>query len=233
MAKKEPNKLKNERDAVKQQLKALQEEGHMERNQFGYPSRKMLEYEYVHLLTPVGWGAYAKMLKVAADAVLAEFEKHFEDSQYLPLADIDSVYIYLIGMTIENLLKGIYLARNPIMLNKNHIENKKGGYKLPEQLGTHALGYFARNSDVDFSQDESELIELLEYFVKRLGKYLIPKTSDEYIEAEARFKFGLMPDSQHSPLNLKKFSKDVNKLYSKCQAIIWDDIYLWGEGIDY
>lgn len=231
MIRKEPNKLEKERDTIKQQLIALQEEGHRGRDKDGESSRKPLEYQYLHSLTPVGWGAYAKTLKIAADAVLVEFEKSFGSGPYLPLSDIDTVYIYLIGIAIENLLKGIYVARNPLSLDKKQVENKKGGYRLPEKLGRHSLSYFAKKSDIDFTPDESMLIESLEFFVNRLGKYLVPKTSADYIEVQ--FKYGAMPHQEYPSFDFKKFCTDANILYIRCQGIIETEIRLWGKGIDY
>jgi hypothetical protein len=201
-----------------------------------------LERLYIEHQMPNGWMTHACVLKRAADAVIAEQKKaNLPDGMPrdgLVFVDLDIVYLYLIGAAVENLLKGIYVARCPrlIKLEKESIYEGKGrnkrykgdGYKLNPNLVTHKLTALAKNSGVELTGDECNLLKTLEKFIDWAGRYRIPKDSLTFVDVQLSMHFE--PDGESKPLResfIEKFSTSTNNLYNKCRDILREDAKLW------
>src|SRR5450830_1576392 len=66
---------------------------------------------------PDSWRYRAGILKKAADLALTQM-KADEDAAVVEAGWVDSVYKYLAGMTVENILKGIIVAGNPDFISE-------------------------------------------------------------------------------------------------------------------
>jgi hypothetical protein len=201
-----------------------------------------LERLYIEHQMPNGWMTHACVLKRAADAVIAEQKKaNLPDGvprDGLVFVDLDIVYLYLIGAAVENLLKGIYVARCPelIKLKKESIYEGKGkkkrfkgdGYKLNSNLGTHKLTALAKSSGVNLSSEERTLLKIFEKFIDWAGRYRIPKDSLTYVDVQ--FSMHFEPDGESKPLRqsyIETYSTDANTLYDKCRDVLSKDAKLW------
>jgi hypothetical protein len=218
---------------------ALQKQAALEEDQV---QRTKIELErlYVGYQMPHGWMVHADVLKRAADAVIAEYRKLLNGT---PLTgfyfiDLDSVYLYLMGAAVENVLKGIFVARHPklIQLVKESIYEGKGrkkqykgeGYKLNPKLGTHKLTSLAKSSGIDLTSDECNLLGLFEKFIEWAGRYKIPKDSLKYVDAQ--FSTYYEPDGESRALwqgSIETFSTSANNLYEKCREILSEEGELW------
>ena len=195
--------------------------------------KRKLERMYVLWQEPYAWQNHAHMLKSAADAVLDQYVKEFP-WPVVTFLDKDSVYVYLTGMAIENLLKGIYIARHPelIKLQKEQVDERGAGYKLHDDLRWHNLTALARTlkkrNNIEFTDDELGLMALFERFVTWAGRYRIPLDSITFVDAQ--FSTYYLPDGGWRPIgqgDVKTFSANFNKLYSKLDEILKNDVEDW------
>lgn len=148
------------------------------------------------LLFPIVWHAKADSLRRAAeiihqhhrDAWLRICNRGEQQSQMDPNSDeyarlmaedvedilewrLIEVYFLLMGYSIENLLKGIVLSKQPGLLDKD-----KG--KLSNTILTHNLVKLAKNCDINITLDERHLLEALTTSIVWEGKYPTPKEED-------------------------------------------------------
>jgi len=84
-------------------------------------------------------------------------------------APIAPIYMLLVGLAIENLLKGIYVARNPTTCSSD---------RLPRELTQHKTIEFCERLGLSISQAEGLLLERIETFVVWAGRYPIPRSLD-------------------------------------------------------
>jgi len=87
-------------------------------------------------------------------------------------APVTPIYILLVGLAIENLVKGIYVARNPTACSSDN---------LPSELTKHKTIEFFERLDLSFSQAEGHLLERIETFVLWAGRYPIPRKLDDLL----------------------------------------------------
>ena len=74
------------------------------------------------------WLAQAKQLKMAADTILPYLKEAFTIPPALPGAQDKRFaffhsYMLLIGLSFENLIKGILIGRNPTLVSRDKIES--------------------------------------------------------------------------------------------------------------
>jgi hypothetical protein len=218
---------------IEQHLKILDQErsdknlGDAEREKRG------LERMYLLWQEPYAWRNHAHTLKRAADAVLEQYVKEFP-WHVITFLDMDSVCVYLTGMAIENLLKGIYVARHPelIKLQKEQVDEREVGYKLHDDLRLHNLTALAKklkkHNKIEFTADELGLMALFERFITWAGRYRIPLDSITFIDAQ--FSTYYLPDGAWRPIgqgDVTTFSANFNKLYSKLDGILKNDVEDW------
>src|SRR5438128_5199933 len=87
-------------------------------------------------------------------------------------AAVTPIYMLLVGLAIENLAKGIYVARNPTACSSDN---------LPRELTTHKAIELLESLDVSLSQAEVSLLERIETFVLWAGRYPIPRRLDDLL----------------------------------------------------
>jgi len=108
------------------------------------------------LQNPVNWAYMATALQKAASQLDWTRKKDITDWRYVP------IYRMLIGFSLENLLKGIFIAENP-----EGIEVSKLNHGLKQ--------YAEKIKGVHISSDEKALLAQLEPYVKWAGRYPMPK----------------------------------------------------------
>ena len=126
---------------------------------------------------PSSWLYTAESLMRAARSLLPSME-----ADARKLADptvvngfeipVTPVYMLLVGLAIENLAKGIYVARHPSVCSSDN---------LPRELTTHKAIELLESLDVGLSQAEIGLLERIETFVLWAGRYPIPLKLDDLL----------------------------------------------------
>ena len=121
---------------------------------------------------PEQWFDYANELKDAAQTlwkshsnILIQYQTEKESySRKL----YSRTYFFLLGVAIENLIKGILISENPQYLNDGKISSEiSSGHnlkKLSEKINS-----------LSFNDDENTIFEILSEVIPYWGKYPIPK----------------------------------------------------------
>jgi len=95
--------------------------------------------------------------------------KIYEESQLF------NVGIFLIALSVENLLKAIWVARNHIKINQ--ISNIRKDLK---QLADHRLPIIANHAGVSLKPQERKLLEELTDYILWFGRYPVPLSKNTY-----------------------------------------------------
>jgi hypothetical protein len=160
---------------------------------------------------PHWWLFQAQLLKKAADVVLEQV-KIDEDSDVVQTGWITNIWKYLVGMSVENILKGIIIAGadDPAAREHPYIHVDR----MEEWLTRHAIWTkYANNSDnlkalkKLLTGEEEDLLKILERYVVSMGRYHIATTANNYITDQHL--------RQRLDLSLKKFEAVVDALYEK------------------
>jgi hypothetical protein len=127
------------------------------------------------------WMNSAEQLKIAADAVfeqmsLAKTDEMLMDEQVgglIPSAG--PVYVFLAGLSIENLLKGLVVHRHPEFVSA------KG--ELTHSLGTHNLGALVSDAGLRgvCSAAEQQFLQRAEEAIPYWGRYHIPAKAEKLV----------------------------------------------------
>jgi hypothetical protein len=80
----------------------------------------------------------------------------------------------LTGMAVEDILKGLIVARDGIELDD------RGRLRLPWPAPGHNLILLAANASVELTEEERQLVERLSEFVLWAGRYPIPRRLEEF-----------------------------------------------------
>lgn len=151
-------------------------------------TRYWLEQVQATAANPDGWGFVAETLKTGADELLAVHQRSLEEWRQLfaqarpespaeTFAEIQlgpflvPVYLMLAGLALENLAKAIGVSRKPELAEPN----SQG--KIAN-LGHIRRSLFAR-LEIDLADDEAELVDRLEPFVRWAGRYPTPLSAQE------------------------------------------------------
>jgi hypothetical protein len=87
---------------------------------------------------------------------------------------LDQIYFFLIGMCLENLIKGILIYQNP---------NLGNGSELKGKIKSHDLKTLALDlKKIEILQDELELFDFLKEHIVWIGKYPIPTKATNFYE---------------------------------------------------
>jgi hypothetical protein len=167
------------------------------------------------------WRSSARMFKRAADIVLIEVDKDEDGkppSQESPLSDI---YVFLMSVAIENILKGILRAsgkRSYTQLTRNHDISKLYDY-CREWYG------------FPVTEEDGELLSILTYAADWAGRFNLPKKSEPLEDAFEKHGLTLsyinnglsisLPLSKHAeakPGELKATRGKINALYERLYA---------------
>ena len=114
---------------------------------------------------PLSWLLKAESLVAAFEVLIADDERLALEGQ--PERRIQSVAYMLAGFAIENLLKGLLVAReSPV--------EKDGKFKF----ATHDLRQLAQDAGYELDESENRLLERVQEFTVWTGRYPVPIESD-------------------------------------------------------
>lgn len=131
---------------------------------------------------PTAWLSYAYELKRVEHLIymdmLRDWDKHHIEratKNFTPSpATSDKVYLLMIGLAIENLLKCIYLNKHPEIIKDGVIKDRLFKTHNLLQIATEKLS-------LTVSKDEKFMLELGEKAIKWYGRYPIPlKETDTF-----------------------------------------------------
>jgi hypothetical protein len=162
---------------------------------------------------PKWWFSQAMSLKKAADAVLEQV-KTDADASEIKVGFITSIWKYLAGLAIENLLKGIVIAgADP--------RDEEHPYISPERMEPCLISHNIWTKHVDKSDNlkklkpllacDEDLLRLLEIYVVSMGRYHIATTAKSYAKAQY-----MIESLDHLPL--AEFIAAFDWLYEKLHA---------------
>jgi len=129
-------------------------------------------------VSPDRWLAKARQLKKSSNLLFVEYEKQqfdfdekFErDPSITDDFPDDSVVVLLLGFAVENLLKGLFVAATATAT-----ENVKSLKELEIPGDPHELEPIAdaveRLFTINFSDEERELLQALEHYIRWWGRY--------------------------------------------------------------
>jgi hypothetical protein len=98
-----------------------------------------------------------------------------------------TTYLFLIGLSIENLLKGLIVEAEPTLIIDTRHEPESADlhtYELHKSLKTHDLVTLAdvakrsKQCNLSFDGEENELLSRLSHFVQWQGRYPVALTSE-------------------------------------------------------
>jgi hypothetical protein len=169
---------------------------------------------------PLIWRNHARRLKLIAKTLEPGLRKSLKNDQRLEkdreekMAYIE-VYMLLMGLSFENLIKGIVIAKNPELVSES-----KGESKLMGELKTHKLSQLARRH-LDITKKGLDIIERLEEFVIWGGRYPIPASSHHYFKSA-------------QPRNLRSLNSDdpenFERLFAGLEYVLEEGIKTVGKG---
>ncbi len=111
--------------------------------------------------------------------------------------------LLLLGLAFENLIKGVYVARNPALVDRNRLDRS-----LWQSDGGHGITDFAKRL-MPLTSDEEELLNRLQEYVVWAGRFPIPTKSGRYHQ-------------NLSPVNKHQFSTSdfevADRLFEKFNA---------------
>jgi len=158
------------------------------------------------------WLNKANRLKLSADIIKPELNRVLEDIRFRngldqkALALMES-YMLLIGITFENLIKGILIGRNASLVSTEGIDKKilpRGGHGISEGSKKVAV----------VTDEELDLLKRLEEQVVWGGRYIMPTKPSIY-------------QSSHNPENRRSFRLSdfelIERLFSRLSNVLVDE----------
>jgi len=125
---------------------------------------------------PLTWRLTAESLAQAARVLLPSIEEHMRATLAgEPLSGeppLTGVYMLLIGLAVENLVKGLLVARH---------DGPTSDGKLAKDLKSHQLLDLLKRARIRLDDDQSYLVQRLEAFVVWAGRYPVPGKLDDYL----------------------------------------------------
>jgi len=146
--------------------------------------------------SPHNWQRRAESINHIACLTIDEVEKQLKDKKQDILEfkfDLAYVALFLCSISLENLIKGLYILRN---------ENCCSNGELPKILTTHNILSIAEKANIKLKEEERELCDFAGHVILWWGKYPVPKRYDQI--------FGGL-SFEHSIFDTYK------SLYKKCQ----------------
>lgn len=125
---------------------------------------------------PRAWQASADSLLRAARAMIPLMERDTSVASDPAAVSFDPpvapVYMLLVGLAVENLAKGVQVARMQAALS---------GDKLAKDLKTHSLFDLLKDVGLELDEYDAYLVERLEVFVAWAGRYPIPTRLEGFL----------------------------------------------------
>ena len=156
---------------------------------------------------PDAWLINASVLKKTADLIIQQM-KADENAEQVEIGWVDSVYKYLAGITIENLLKGLIIAECGVdLITKDEMDRT---------LTTHRP-WTDHPDKLEFLQtlvtdDQKSLMKYLEPYVVWRGRYPVAKNAEQYANDT--------DEDGRVHLSLEKLESDFNALYETLAKIL-------------
>lgn len=158
----------------------------------------------------IAWFSSADRLKAAAELVLAgvsERERHAQEG--IPdgfvaanaQPDLRGVYLYLAFLTVENLIKGIWIREN---------EGSVSGGTLPKEIDDHSILRLCEKVGLTLNQTELDFVELARN-VDSLGRYPGPKSHSQDL---------VLPDD----LDLMQMAATFEQLYWRLVGVLMEGV---------
>ena len=95
-------------------------------------------------------------------------------SRRIETLGVVSSTLLLLGLTFENLIKGVYVARNPALVDRSRLDRS-----LWQSDGGHGITEFAK-ALMKLAPEEEELMDRLQEYVVWAGRFPIPTKSGRY-----------------------------------------------------
>jgi hypothetical protein len=141
------------------------------------------EEEIYELLgqSPLTWLEQAEFLRMSATLILEKLREILPIPQVYPgiraqkVAFIQS-YLLLMGLSFENLIKGVHIAKIPNL----SIENRMKKWKLYRK--GHGISTLIKEI-ASVNSDEENLLKRLEEYAVWAGRYPIPMNTNQYLES--------------------------------------------------
>jgi hypothetical protein len=154
---------------------------------------------------PYHWAVQADNLH---DAAIAVFKQIMQDraDQKAESMWIDDVYKYLVGITLENLLKAIMIRDDKSLVSEHELHEGIRHHDMWRRQKDNKLK--ALKEPCNLSQDEQDFLKIAESYVVWMGRYPIPTTEKAYrndLDATEAFE-KLHP-------NLEDFNELFNRVY--------------------
>ncbi len=148
------------------------------------PNIKNPQWRFEQLGSPAGWLRQADLLKESADTLLRHgrelwesIGKQAQPGDTVPSLSIDqSVLMYLYALVIENVVKGIIVARNPVKLESGKLAWSRDGHRLRELFADAGIPFKDK-------YQEQLICEQLQSFLDWAGRYPIPKDKDTLMKS--------------------------------------------------
>jgi hypothetical protein len=125
---------------------------------------------------------------------------------------IDSVYKYLAGMAIENLLKAVMIRKDQCLVSM---------HELDKSIKRHNTWSYHKNGRLKFLQeqqqltnDEKEFLSIVEYYVVWLGRYPIPTKANFF-----RDNLDAVENFEKLHPKIEDFNKLFTSTYSKLSLL--------------
>jgi hypothetical protein len=131
---------------------------------------------------PFSWLGQAQEMKTVADEILPLLESEltipptYPGTQRKRLAYVGS-YMLFIGLTFENLIKGILIGQNPALVTKEGIKSGILGRK------GHGIAEGAKRI-IHLTQQEFQLLVRIEEYLFWAGRYPLPLKSNAFLNSE-------------------------------------------------
>ena len=169
---------------------------------------------------PMVWWSQADSLKRAAEAVYEKVKQEYAaDPPVVEHQRSDSIYKYLVGMAIENLLKGIMIADDPSLVKQDDIDNEINGHNMwTFHTGKRCKSCRLKALESQLTSDEQEFMKQPEPYVVWMGRYGIAKKRDKYEgDLDAHTQGGV--DIKKQKLEIKEFDKMFHNVYEEISKI--------------
>ena len=95
-------------------------------------------------------------------------------SRRIETLGVVSSTLLLLGLTFENLIKGVYVARNPALVDRTRLDRS-----LWQSDGGHGITAFAKTL-MTLTPEEEELLDRLQEYIVWAGRFPIPTKSRRY-----------------------------------------------------